>query len=119
MVGQSSNTLTYHGQYNLLDILMDFSNEAKEALRKKKHLLQKHDGNLLGKKFRNHVVEVTKTRKATIEAYSAGKSKSGSSKSEPFPGAKRESCGASYSPHQSLQLSKQQTKMVAAKPQFE
>ena len=87
MMGQSSNMLTYHRQYNLLDNLMGSSNQTKEALRKKKDLLQRHDGNLLGKKFRNHIVEVTKTRKATIEVYSAGKSKSGSSKREPFPRA--------------------------------
>ena len=85
MVGQSSNTVTYHRQYNLLNNLMGSSNQAKKALRMKKDLLQKHDGNLLGKKFRNHIVEVTKTRKTTMEAFSAGKSKSGSSRREPFP----------------------------------
>ena len=85
MMVLSSNMLTYHRQYNLVDNLMGSSNQTKEALRKKKDLLQKHHGNLLGKKFRNHIVEVTKTRKATIEAYSAGKSKSGSRKREPFP----------------------------------
>ena len=87
VVGQSSNTVTYHRRYNLLNNLKGSSNQAKETLRKKKDLLQKHDGNLLGKKFRNHTVEVTKTRKTTIEAFSAGKSKSGSSRRGPFPEA--------------------------------
>ena len=87
MVGQSSNMVTYHRQYNLLNNLMGSSNQAKKALWVKKDLLQKHDGNLLGKKFRNHIVEVTKTRKTTMEAFSAGKSKSGSSRRGPFPEA--------------------------------
>ena len=82
MMGQSSNTVTHNRQYNLLNNLMGSSNQAKEALRDKKDLLQKHDGNLLGKKFSNHIVEVTTTRKTTIEA---GKSKSGSSRRERFP----------------------------------
>ena len=85
MAGQSSDTVTYHRRYKLLNNLMGFSNQAKEALREKKDLLQKHDGNLLEKKFKNHFVEVTKTRKTTIEAFSAGKSKSGSSQKESFP----------------------------------
>ena len=63
---------------------MGSSNQAKEALRQKRDLLQKHDGNLPGIKFRNHIVEVTKTRKTTIEAFSGEKSKSGSSRREPF-----------------------------------
>ena len=106
---------------------MGSSNQAKEALREKKDLLQKHDGNLLRKKFRNHTVEVTNTRTTTIEAFSAGKSKSGNSRKEPVPEdlqrkhqqrereterekeRERESCGASDSPHQRLELSKQQT----------
>ena len=105
---------------------MSSSNQAKEALREKKDLLQKHDENLLGKKFRNHIVEVTKTRKTTIEAYSAGKSKSGkqqkgtlSRSPVALTSAKGESCEASDYPHQRLQLSKQQTKMTATKLPFE
>ena len=85
MVGQISNTVTYHRRYNLLNNLVGSLNQAREALREKKDILQKHDGNLLGKKFRNHIVEVNKTRKTTIEVFSAGKSKSGISRREPFP----------------------------------
>ena len=76
--------VAYHRRYNLLNNLMGSSNQAKEAWREKKDLLQKHDGNLLGKKFRNEIVEMTKTRKTTIEASSAGKPKSESSRREAF-----------------------------------
>ena len=110
MVGQSSNTVTYHGRYNLLNNLMGSSNQPKEALKEKKDLPQKHDENLLRKKLRNYIVEVTKTRKTKIEAFSAGKSKSGSSRREPFPEAsqrKHQQRGPSDSPQQRLQLSKQ------------
>ena len=64
---------------------MGFSNQNKETLMEKKDFLQKRDGNLLRKKFRNHIVEVTETRKTTIEAFSVGKSKSRKSRREPFP----------------------------------
>ena len=35
----------------------------------KKDLLQKRDANLLGQKFRNHTVELTKTSKTTIDPF--------------------------------------------------
>ena len=76
---------TYHRRYNKLNNLMGFSNQNKETLMEKKDFLQKCDGNLLRKKFRNHIVEVTETRKTTIEAFSVGKSKSRKSWREPFP----------------------------------
>ena len=118
MMGKSSTTVTYHRQFNLLNNLVGSSNHAKEALMEKKDLLRKHDGNLLGEKFRNHIVEVTKTRTRTIEAFSAGKSKSGSSRREPLP-------EASQHKHQQkervaarqilLTRGSQQTKMAATK----
>ena len=70
MEGQSSNTVIYPRRNNLLNNLMGSSNQPKEVLSKKKDLLQKHDGNLLGMKFRNHIVEIFMTRKTTIEAFS-------------------------------------------------
>ena len=75
MVSQSSNTVTYHRRYNLLNNLMGSSNQAKEAFREKKDLLQKHDRNLPGNKFTNNIVEVTKRTKTTIEVFSTGKLK--------------------------------------------
>ena len=87
MMGESSSTVTYHRRYNLLNNLVGSSNQAKEVLMEKRDLLRKHDVNLLGKKFRSHILEVTKTRTTTIEAFSAGKSKSRSSRREPLPEA--------------------------------
>ena len=75
MVSQSSNTVTYHRRYNLLNNLMGSSNQAKEAFREKKDLLQKHDRNFPGNKFTNNIVEVTKRTKTTIEVFSTGKLK--------------------------------------------
>ena len=69
MVGQSSDTVIYPRRYNLLNNLIGSSNQPKEGLSKKKDLLQKHDGNLLGMKFRNHIVEIIMTRKTAIEAF--------------------------------------------------
>ena len=56
MLGQSLNMVTYHRQYNLLKNLMGSSNQTKEALREKNDLLHNHDGNLLGKMFRNRIL---------------------------------------------------------------
>ena len=39
MLGQSSNIMTYHRPYNLLNNLMVYSNQANELLREKKDLL--------------------------------------------------------------------------------
>lgn len=84
MVRQSSNMVPYRRRYNLVNNLMGSSNQAKEALWEKKDLLEQHDGNLQEKKFRNHVFEVIKTSKTTIEALSAG-----GSRRESFPEVSR------------------------------
>lgn len=70
MVGQSSNTVSYHRRLNILQCLTDSQSQAKEMLREKAELLQKHDTNLLGKKFRKHIVNSTKSKKTAIEAFS-------------------------------------------------
>ena len=71
-------------------------------------------------------MEITKARKTTSEAFSGGKSKvwmqqeGALSRSLAIQTPTRwESCRASYSTLQELQLSKKQTKMAAAKLQFE
>ena len=46
----------YHRRYNLLNNLMGASNQAKEALREKEYLLQKNDGNLLGKEISSDII---------------------------------------------------------------
>ena len=73
-------------RYTLLNNLMGPLNHVNKALGEKKDLLQ-HDRNLIGKKFRSHILEDSKTRKTTIEAFSVEKSKSESSKRDPFPEA--------------------------------
>ena len=70
MVGQSSNTASYHRRLNILQCLTDSQSQAKEMLREKAELLQKHDINLLGKKFRKHIISSTKSKKTAIEAFS-------------------------------------------------
>lgn len=72
MVGQCSNTITYHRRFAVLKNLMGIQ-QAKETLREKASLLQKHDKQLLGEKFRSHIVEVTKSKNTTMEAFSKSK----------------------------------------------
>ena len=38
-------------------------------LREKVYLLQKHDGDLFGKKFRSHITETTKSKKQAMEMF--------------------------------------------------
>ena len=41
-------------------------------MKEKADLLQKSDQNLFGKKFRSHVVEIERSEKRTLEAFSSG-----------------------------------------------
>ena len=89
LVGQSSNTVSNHRRYNVLNGLMGSTTQAKELLREKTDLLQKHDTQLFGKKFRKHIVDVTKSKKTTIEAFSGQRKKSNYG-NKPFQGASQQ-----------------------------
>ena len=75
LVGQSSNTVSYHRRYNIPNSWMRNTSQAKKLLKEKAELLQKHGTNLFGKKFRKHIVELTKSKKTTIDAFSGQKPK--------------------------------------------
>ena len=71
LLGQASNGLSYLRRFNILQKLMKDSRKVKTLLREKSTLLQKHDENLFGKKFRSHIVETEKSRKRTLEVFDA------------------------------------------------
>ena len=67
LLGQSVNSMTYHRRYNILLNIMNSPSDVKTMLREKATLLEKHDKDLFGKKFRNHITETVKSRNKTRE----------------------------------------------------
>ena len=60
LLGQSSNAITYHRRLNVLGCIMNSQYQVKTMLKEKAALLQKHDNELFGKKFRNHIADTIK-----------------------------------------------------------
>ena len=67
LLGQATNLMTYHRRYNILSGLNCAPQQSKGTLREEADLLQQQDKNLLGKKFREHLVSSAKSKKQTIE----------------------------------------------------
>ena len=60
LLGQNSYTITYHRRLNVLGYIMNSQYQVKTMLKEKAALLQKHDNELFGKKFRNHIADTIK-----------------------------------------------------------
>ena len=69
LLGQATSSMTYHRRYNILSALNCASQQSKEMLREKADLLQQQDKNLLGKKFREHLISSAKSKKQTIKLF--------------------------------------------------
>ena len=67
LLGQSSNAITYHRRLNVFGCIMNSQYQVKTTLKEKAALLQKHDSELFGKKFRNHIADTIKSRRETRE----------------------------------------------------
>ena len=63
LLGQTSNYITYFRRYNILAALNCPAQHSKEMLREEADLLQRHDRNLFGKKFSEHLVASAKSKK--------------------------------------------------------
>ena len=77
LLGQSSNAITYHRRLNVLECIMNSQYQVKTMLKEKAALLQKHDRELFGKKFRNHIADTIKSKRETREIFTESK--------KPFP----------------------------------
>ena len=73
LLGQSSNAITYHRRLNV----MNSQYQVKTMLKEKAALLQKHDSELFGKKFRNHIADTIKSKRETREIFTESR--------KPFP----------------------------------
>lgn len=65
LLGQCSNTLLYHRRFSLSSELFPSMSHTKELLLEKLTLLQKHDSELFGKKFRERFIEIRISKKKT------------------------------------------------------
>ena len=65
LLGQSSNTITYHRRLNVLGCIMNSQYQVKTILKEKAAILQKHDSELFGKKFRNCIADTIKSKRET------------------------------------------------------
>ena len=75
LLGQASNSITYQRRYNALLGVMGSAPKVKEMLRTDADMLQKHDKDLFGKKFREHLTETSKSKKKALEAFGNNKKK--------------------------------------------
>ena len=73
LLGQSSYVITYHRRLNVLGYIMNSQYQVKTMLKEKAALLQKHDSELFGKKFRNHIADTIKSKRETREIFTESK----------------------------------------------
>ena len=60
LLGQTSNYITYFRRYNILAVLNCPKQQFKETLREEEDFLLRHDRNLFGKKFSEHLMASAK-----------------------------------------------------------
>ena len=77
LLGQSSNAITYNRILNVLGCIMNSQYQVKTMLKEKVALVQKHDSELFGKKFRNHLADTIRSKRETREIITDSK--------KPFP----------------------------------
>ena len=73
LLRQSSNAITYHRRLNVLGYIMNSQYQVKTMLREKAALLQKHDSELFGKTFRNHIVDTITSKREAREIFTDSK----------------------------------------------
>lgn len=63
LLGQASNVISYQRRFSILFNLIKNARKAKSFLKDKATLIQKHDGNLFGKKFLVNILKLRSQRK--------------------------------------------------------
>ena len=69
LLGQASNVVSYQRQFSILFNLIKDARKANSLLKGKATSLQKHDGNLLWKKFRAYMIETETSKKKPMEMF--------------------------------------------------
>ena len=80
LLGQTSDYITYFRRYNILAALNCPKQQSKETLREEEDFLLRHDRNLFGKKFSEHLMASAKLKKQAIEIFA----EKGKKKQKPF-----------------------------------
>ena len=78
LIGQTHNTILYERRKNVLGAILP-GHQVAATLREKAELLSKDDQHLFGKEFQDHVMETSKARRKSLEAFSIVKAPSSSS----------------------------------------
>ena len=73
LLGQSSNAIRYHRRLNVLGGIINSQYQVKSMLKEKAALLQKHDSELFGIKFRNHIADTIKSKRETRKIFTDSK----------------------------------------------
>ena len=63
----------YHKRLNVLGCIMNSQYHVKIMLKEKAALLQKHDSEFFGKKYRNHIADTIKLKRETREIFTDSK----------------------------------------------
>ena len=69
LLGQNSNPITCRRRLNVLWSVMNSKYQVKSMLKEKASFLQKHNGYLFGKKFKNHIADTIKSKKQTKQIF--------------------------------------------------
>ena len=92
-MGQTSNYITYFRTCNILAALNCPAQQSKEMWREEADLLQRHDRNLFGKKFTEHLVASAISKKKAIEIFAEKDKKQKPFRNGPSEAPRRSSGG--------------------------
>ena len=93
LMGQTSNYVTYFRTCNILAALNCPAQQSKEMWREEADLLQRHDRNLFGKKFTEHLVASAISKKKAIEIFAEKDKKQKPFRNGPSEAPRRSSGG--------------------------
>ena len=90
LIGQSHNTILYERRKNVLSAILP-NHQVAATLREKADLLSKDDQYLFGKEFQDHVLETSKARKKSLEAFSISTNNASTSSSASYRSSRENS----------------------------
>ena len=96
LLGQASLSALYARRLNILKTLLKDHRKAKTLLKEKTVLLQEDEGNLFGKKFRSHIIEIERSKKKSLEVFKVNNEKNTPFRKGPLPYQNRPQGGGRY-----------------------
>ena len=116
LLAQTSKYITYFRRYNILAAVKCPAQQSKEILREEADLLQRHDRNLFGKRFSEHLVASAKSNKQAVEIFvEKGKKKQKPFRNSPLEAPRRSSGGQYFNICPRKKIWKIETKNIRRK----